>query len=89
MYNIIQANQSVPPALAQLGVSGTAVIEITVAPDGHVISARVIKSSGVPLIDQTALQHAESAALPAFNDQMPNTPHQFIIPVEIDAESGN
>jgi protein TonB len=89
MYSIIQANQSVPPALAQLGVSGTAVIEITVAPDGHVLSARVVKSSGVPLIDQTALQHAESAQLPPFNDQMPNTPHEFLIPVEIDAESSN
>jgi protein TonB len=83
MYSIIQANQNVPPALAQLGVSGTAIIEIIVAPDGHVISAKIYKSSGIDIIDQTALQHAEQASLPAFNDQMPDTPHAFLIPIEI------
>lgn len=83
MYTIIQANQNVPPALAQLGVSGTAVIEIEVAPDGRVISASVYKSSGIPLIDQTALQHARSAHLPPFNSEMPNQPHAFLVPIEI------
>jgi len=90
MHDIIQANQDVPPALAQLGVSGTAVIEITVAPDGHVISARVEKSSGITLIDQTALQHAMEAHLPPFNGEMPGAPQSFVIPVEIDGtDSGN
>ena len=83
MYQIIQANQDVPAALAQLGVSGTAVIEIVVAPNGHILSAKVYKSSGVPLIDQTALQHAQSASLPPFNDDMPQAPHTFLIPIEI------
>ncbi|HVE20862.1 MAG TPA: TonB family protein [Acidocella sp.] len=54
MYTIIEANQNVPFILAQMGASGTAVIEIEVAPDGRVISARVDKSSGIPLIDATA-----------------------------------
>jgi protein TonB len=90
IHDIIQANQSVPPALAQLGVSGTAIIEITVAPDGSVISARVYKSSGIPLIDQTALDHARQAQLHAFNNQMPSAPQTFIVPVEIDAsDSGD
>jgi protein TonB len=90
MHDIIQANQSVPPALAQLGVSGTAYILIVVAPDGHVISARVSKSSGIPLIDQTALQHAMEAHLPPFNGEMPSAPQQYLIPVEIDGtDSGN
>jgi protein TonB len=83
MYGIIQANQSVPPALAQLGVSGTAVIEIWVAPNGHILSAKVYKSSGNPLVDQTALEHARDAALPPFNSQMPSQPHAFLIPIEI------
>jgi protein TonB len=89
-HDIIQANQSVPPALAQLGVSGTCLIRITVAPDGSVISASIARSSGIPLIDQTALQHAMQAHLSAFNSQMPNTPQEFLIPVEIDAtDSGD
>lgn len=83
MYNIIQANQNVPPALAQLGISGTAVIEIEVSPSGDVVSARVYKSSGVPLIDQTALEHAKDAHLPPFNDEMPQQTRAFLIPIQI------
>ncbi|OYV40597.1 MAG: hypothetical protein B7Z80_04080 [Rhodospirillales bacterium 20-64-7] len=83
MYSIISANQNVPPALAQLGISGTAVIEIIVSHDGRVLSAKVYKSSGNPLIDSTALQHARDARLPPFNDEMPQTPHAFLIPIEI------
>jgi len=83
MYNIIQANQNVPPALAELGVSGTAIIEITVNPDGMILSAKVYKSSGIPIIDATALDHAEHAQLPPFNDEMPDAPHEFLIPIEI------
>jgi len=87
IYNIIQANQSVPPALAQLGVSGTAYITLTVAPDGHVISAVVAKSSGVPLIDQTALDHAEHATYPPFNSEMPDKPLKFTVPVQISPDA--
>lgn len=87
MYNIIQANQNVPAVLASLGASGTAVIEILVADDGHVVSARVIKSSGIPLIDQTALEHARDAHLPPFNSEMPNTTRPFDIPVEISGQT--
>lgn len=83
MYSIIQANQNVPPALAQLGVSGTAIIELMVNPDGSVASASVYKSSGIPLIDQTALEHARDAHFPAFNDEMPQTTRAFLVPVEI------
>jgi periplasmic protein TonB len=83
IYAIIEANQNVPFALAQMGASGTAVIEIEVAPDGRVISARVYKSSGVPLIDATALDHARDAHLPPFNDEMPNQPHAFLVPIAI------
>jgi protein TonB len=89
MHDIIQANQSVPPALAQLGLSGTAIILIEVSPSGGVISARIYKSSGIPLIDQTALDHAMHAQLPPFNSEMPNAPHEFLIPVEIDATNGD
>ena len=64
-------------------LSGTAVIEIVVAPNGKVLSARVYKSSGVPIIDSTALEHARDAQLPPFNSAMPNQPHAFLVPIEI------
>jgi protein TonB len=81
--DIVQANQDVPPALAAAGVSGTAVIAVEMAPNGHVITAKVYTSSGIALIDQTALQHAESATYPPFNDDMPQVPRWFTFPIEI------
>jgi len=83
MHSILEANQNVPPALAQLGISGTAYVEIVVAPDGHAISAKIYRSSGNPLIDQTALQHALAANYGAFNAQMPRSAQAFIVPIEI------
>ncbi len=86
MHAIIQANQSVPPALAQLGVSGTAIVKVTVSPDGHVVSAEIIKSSGVPLIDSTALDHVRNASFPPFTSNMPDQTLSYTVPVEIDGE---
>jgi periplasmic protein TonB len=83
VYQIIQANQNVPEVLAEMGLSGTAEIEIDVAPNGKILSARVVKSSGVPIIDSTALEHARDAQLPPFNHDMPNRPHAFLVPIEI------
>ena len=83
MYAIIETNQNVPFALSQMGASGTAVIEIVVAPDGRVLSARVYKSSGVPLIDATALDHARNAQLPPFNSEMLSQPHSFLVPIQV------
>jgi len=87
MYSIISANQNVPPALASLGVSGTAVVRIMVDSSGHVLSAKIVKSSGIPLIDQVALEHAKDAQLPPFNNEMPSAPRPFDIPIEISPQS--
>ena len=83
IYEIIQANQNVPAALSEMGLSGTAVIKIVVAPGGQILSASVYKSSGVPIIDATALAHARNAQLPPFNNDMPNQPHAFLVPIQI------
>jgi protein TonB len=81
----------VPPALAQLGVSGTVILSVTVAADGHVIAVHVVTSSGIPLIDQTAIDHVKQATFPPFNNQMPTTPQTYTLPVQISAsdDSGN
>ncbi|HTJ90808.1 MAG TPA: TonB family protein [Acidocella sp.] len=85
VYEIIQANQNVPEVLSEMGLSGRAVIEIVVAPNGKILSASVYKSSGVPIIDSTALEHARDAQLPPFNNRMPNQPHAFLVPIQIQA----
>jgi protein TonB len=89
MHAILEANQDVPPALAQLGASGTALIRIEVAPDGHVVSAVVARSSGISLIDQTALDHVREATFPPFNADMPGQTVTFLIPIEIDGENAS
>ncbi len=98
IYNILVQNQNVPQALAQLGISGTALVQIVIAPNGHVISAKIVRSGGNPLIDQTALQHALEAQYPPFNAEMPSSTLSFIVPVNIspqgddsdsDSDSGN
>jgi protein TonB len=89
MHAILQANQDVPQALKTLGLSGTAYVEIVVSPAGHAISAKIYRSSGNPLIDQTCLDHALHADYGAFNAQMPDSNQAFIIPIEIQAENDN
>jgi protein TonB len=89
MHAIIQANQNVPPGISQMGLSGTAVIKIEVDPSGRVIGASVVRSSGNPLIDQTALEHARNAHFPPFNSNMPGTTLTFEVPVEISPGDGS
>jgi protein TonB len=86
MHAIIQANQDVPQALAQLGVSGTCVVHVEVSPSGAVVSASVVHSSGTALIDSTALDHVRAAHFPPFNANMPSQTIGFNVPVEIDGE---
>lgn len=44
-----------PPVARRLGEQGTVILAITVAPDGSVSAAQVATSSGVPELDQAAL----------------------------------
>ncbi len=88
MHDIIQANQNVPPGISQMGLSGTAVIKIEVSPSGQVVGASILRSSGNPLIDQTALEHARDAHFPPFNNEMPGTTLTFEVPVQIMPSDG-
>lgn len=89
MHRIIQANQNIPAGISQMGLSGTAVIKIEVSPSGQVIGAFLVRSSGNPLIDQTALEHARNAHFPPFNNEMPGSTLTFEVPVEIGADDGS
>ncbi len=73
--------------MAQLGVSGTAIVQITVAPDGHVISAKVVRTGGNALIDQTAYAHAMAAKFPPFSADMPSSSLTFDVPVDIEPQT--
>lgn len=82
----IQSNLQIPPQLVALQQSGDCTLKFTLAPDGHMLAVAIIKSSGVGLVDQTALAALKSAPLPAFLKGMPQEPHSFSIIVHVSAD---
>jgi protein TonB len=62
-----------PPAEIRAGNTGTADIEIYVLPSGRVGDARIVKSTGFPALDQSALDEAKRKwrLTPATRDGVP------------------
>jgi periplasmic protein TonB len=62
-----------PPSDIRAGNTGTADIEIYVLPDGRVGDARIVKSTGFPALDQSALDEARRRwrLTPATRDGVP------------------
>jgi protein TonB len=79
----LQQEVPISRAMKMLNLHGTAYIEFTLTPSGHLVSASVYKSSGNPLIDKSALETVLHHHFPGF----PGTQNKvFALPVEIDAE---
>jgi TonB family protein len=70
-----------PPSLAGSGVSGTAHVQIILAPDGSLISAAISQSSGTTGLDNIALSGVEDAHFPVLPASLPQQAQQFDIPV--------
>ncbi len=71
-------------AMQMLHIQGTTVVEFEVLPSGRLVFVKVYKSSGNPLIDQSALAGVQRNRYPSF----PGTqPKMFIVPIEILPES--
>ena len=66
LHRQIERNMLSDGTVGQLGVSGTAVIEATIARDGRVVSARLARSSGVRAIDDAALRAVQRGGFPPF-----------------------
>ncbi|HIE05692.1 MAG TPA: energy transducer TonB [bacterium (Candidatus Stahlbacteria)] len=47
-----------PPIAKELGQEGDCVVEVVVGTDGHVRAAKVVKSTGYELLDQSAIEAA-------------------------------
>ncbi|HQT68555.1 MAG: hypothetical protein B7Z78_10215 [Rhodospirillales bacterium 20-60-12] len=88
MHDMIENNITIPPALASLGLSGTATIQAKVDPNGHVEWAKVIKSSGNPLIDKAALDGVLGHPYRPFTSNMPTIPAIITVAIEIDPNAG-
>ncbi|MGI3776386.1 MAG: energy transducer TonB [Janthinobacterium lividum] len=89
LHNLIESHVEVGPQIAALGVSGTAIIEAVIAPDGHLISARVARSSGNGLIDKAALAAVQRGGFRPFGNHMPAAPITISVPIEISPSAGD
>ena len=89
LHDEVENNVDIPPAIQQLGVSGTAVIRFTILPNGRLSGASVVRSSGNPLIDQAALAAVRRTSYRAFTSNMPSSPLSFSVPIEIAPGGGD
>lgn len=86
LHRQIERNMLNDHAVERLGVSGTAVIEATIAPEGRVVSAQLVRSSGVRAIDEAALRAVQRGGFPAFGPHMPPAPITVSVPIGVEAD---
>jgi len=79
----ITRNAVTDAEIETLGATGAAVIEAVIAPDGHVISARVAHSSGIRPIDRAALAAVLRGGYRPFGARMPAGPITISVPITI------
>ena len=60
-----RAEPDYPPVCAQEGITGRVVVEITIGPDGSLVSAAVGQTSGFPCLDEAALAAAKESTYEA------------------------
>lgn len=82
----IERNMTDNQAVQRLGISGTAVIEASIATDGRVLSARIARTSGNRAIDQAALAAVQHGGFAAFGAHMPPAPITISVPIGVEAE---
>lgn len=77
----LQREVPVTQAMRMLGVHGIAYVEFTLAPSGHLIAAKIYRSSGNPLIDKAALNTVRHHHFPPFPGSQDKT---FALPIQIE-----
>lgn len=86
LHRQIERNMLNDREAQRLGVSGTAVIEASIAPDGRVLLARVARGSGNRAIDQAALAAVQRGGFAAFGAHMPSGAITISVPIGVEAE---
>lgn len=84
----VDANLQVPAQLVALDMSGTCILEFTIAPDGKLLSSRVLTSSGIAMVDHAALEALRSSSFSPFLKGMGTSPHTFTMPVKVSGDGG-
>ncbi len=82
----VQANLVVPETLREMGIDGTTAVTITIAPDGQLLAAQVVQSSGSGAIDRAALATVHATHMPPFTPKMPRRAMTFRLLVRLSTE---
>ena len=86
VHDAVQTNLQVPDTVAMMHLSGVTKIALSVAPNGNLLSATVIKSSGISLIDKAALATVRATHFPPFSGKMPKHPITIEISVSMKSQ---
>ena len=78
----LSSRKRYPNVSRRLRQEGTVTVQARFAADGSLLSASLGKSSGVPLLDDAALQLVREAAAAAQSRAQPGQAVQLRIPVE-------
>src|SRR5260370_1210429 len=71
-----------PSAARAQGEQGIAKVAFTIDHEGHLLSSRIVQSSGSPLLDQETLAMlARAQPMPRPPDQLANAELTFVVPV--------
>lgn len=87
VHETVQAGLQVPETVKMMGLSGATEVALQIAPDGMLLNASVVKSSGISLIDRAALSAVRMAKYPAFTADMPN--HEITVDITVKLKSGS
>lgn len=79
----IQSGLQVPGMVRAMRLSGIATVTFELTPSGRLVWARLSRSSGVPLIDQTALAKVKATQFPPFPARLPQRDTTFKIKVRL------
>ena len=82
---LIQAQVRVPQTVRALRLRGRALVAFRLAPDGHLLWARLVRSSGLGPIDRAALREVRERQYPHFSSKMPHHPLNFSVVVDMNA----
>ncbi len=78
IYRAVTLHQVQPKKL----IEGRVVVELTLSPDGKLLDHRVLKSSGVRLLDETAMAHLERAPFPPPPAGLFKEPYTVTFPID-------
>jgi TonB family protein len=83
LHAAIQSGLQVPGMVRAMRLSGMATVMFELTPAGHLMWARLSRSSGVPMIDQTALAKVKATQYPPFPAKLPQRDTTFKIKVRL------